>query len=112
MSRDTGARTCEQPLDGLADLSAAEVRGFTRAVAGPAMARRPQWRLTMTTSTLTTAAAPGRIASIIRRQRSSRLRDLAFALALAIGATLSLGALHGAAAQAAAPAPAASTTNG
>ena len=56
----------------------------------------------MTTSTQTAAAASNRMSSIISRQRSSRLRDRAFALALAIGAVLSMGALHAAAAQAAA----------
>ncbi len=57
----------------------------------------------MTTSTLPSYSATTRFAAIVDRQRTSRLRDLIFAAALAIGASLSLGALHSAAAHAAAP---------
>lgn len=55
----------------------------------------------MTTSTtISTTFGTHRLAALVTRQRASRLRDLAFAVALAIGATLSLGALHSAAADA------------
>lgn len=57
---------------------------------------------------MTNVAAASRIDSIIARQRSSRLRDAVFAAALAVGAMLSLGALHAAAESAAAPVAAAS----
>ena len=58
----------------------------------------------MTTST---TIASSRMTAIVARQRSSRLRDLVFAAALAVGVALSLGALHGAAARAGAPVAAA-----
>lgn len=51
----------------------------------------------------TTLSDHDRIDGIVARQRASRIRDLAFAALLAIGATLSLAALRNAAAHAAAP---------
>ena len=44
-----------------------------------------------------------RLTAIVARQRASRLRDLLFAGALAVGFALSVGALHAAAADADAP---------
>lgn len=56
-----------------------------------------------TSTTAANVAFGNRITAIVARQRSSRLRDLLFAGALAVGCALSLGALHSAAADAAAP---------
>ena len=56
-----------------------------------------------TSTTVANIAFGNRITAIVARQRSSRLRDLLFAGALAVGFVLSLGALHDAAAGAAAP---------
>ena len=50
----------------------------------------------------TTASTTNRIATIVDRQRASRVRDLLFAGVLAVGFVLSLGALRAAAAEAAA----------
>jgi len=64
----------------------------------------------MMTSSSTVAAASNRITALLDRQRSSRLRDLLFAAALAVGFSLSLGALHHAAADAATPVAATATS--